>query len=233
MSAPLTQRSSLSTNSNNEPNTNSGFRADYRQQFISEHYNGHLHLLFTSSLSLLVIALCINALRTPTGPEWLTVPVTFVYANFAEWAGHRFVMHRPVNGLRLIYKRHSLQHHRFFTHQHMPVDGPQDFKAVLFPPLLVTFFLVAFFLPLATAAYALFGSNVALLMTATGMAYFLNYELLHFAYHMPAGHWVHKLPYFEKLKALHTAHHNLELMSHHNFNITYPIADWVMGTWKR
>jgi hypothetical protein len=209
------------------------YRAAYREEFISPTYSGNKHLAFTSGMSLLIIAICIFNLDQPTWLEWLTVPLTFVYANFAEWAGHKNVMHKPVKGLGLIYRRHSLQHHRFFTHVHMPVDSTQDYKAVLFPPVLVTFFLVAFFLPVALFTQWVFGDNAALLLVITGVAYFLNYELLHFSYHLPNNHWVHHIPGFETLKALHTTHHDQRVMAHKNFNITYPIADYFMKTWKR
>ncbi|MDX1670044.1 MAG: hypothetical protein R3194_11545, partial [Limnobacter sp.] len=103
----------------------------------------------------------------------------------------------------------------------------------LFPPILVTFFLVAFFVPFGLVVTWLFGQNVAMLSVATGMAYFLNYEILHFSYHLPKSHWVHQLPGFGKLMQLHQSHHDHTLMAHKNFNITYPITDWIMGTWER
>lgn len=179
------------------------YRSEYRKAFISESYKGRLHFLFTASLSVLVIVSCLANLESVSSWEWLTIPLTFLYANFAEWAGHRFGMHRPVKGIELVYRRHTLQHHRFFTHEHMEIDSTSDYKAVLFPPVLVTFFLIAFFLPFGLVMGFVFGSNVALLATATGMGYFLNYEILHFSYHLPAHHWVHKMPGFAKLMELH------------------------------
>lgn len=216
-----------------EQSPNAQYREEYRSSFIPPSYKGKVHFLFTASVSLLVIWACLNQLENTTTLQWLAIPLTFLYANFAEWAGHKYVMHRPRKGLKLIYERHSHQHHRFFTHEHMEMDGERDFKAVLFPPVLVTFFLLAFFVPFGVAVTLIFGGNVAMLAVATGMAYFLNYELLHFSYHLPKGHWVHSLPGFNKLMQLHESHHNPRLMAHKNFNITYPITDWIMGTWDR
>lgn len=213
--------------------SNAAYRDGYREQFIQDGYSGPLHFLFTATVSLLTILACIVALDEVRSLEWLAIPITFLYANFAEWAGHKRVMHKPVKGLELIYRRHSKQHHRFFTHEAMEIDSTQDYKAVLFPPVLVTFFLIGFFVPFALITAALFGSNTALLVVATGMAYFLNYEILHFSYHLPQGHWVHSMPGFKKLMKLHQDHHNPRLMSHHNFNITYPITDWIMKTWYK
>lgn len=211
----------------------SDYRAQYRQSFISPTYNGKLHFAFTVSFSLLVILASLLQLENVTMLQWLTIPITFLYANFAEWAGHRFAMHRKRKIAGLVYTRHTLQHHRFFTHQHMDIDSIADYKAVLFPPILVTFFLLVFFVPFGLALTWVFGTNVAWLGVATGMGYFLNYELLHWSYHQPAGHWVHAIPGHAKLKKLHTDHHDPSLMAHKNFNISYPITDWIMKTWYR
>jgi sterol desaturase/sphingolipid hydroxylase (fatty acid hydroxylase superfamily) len=65
------------------------------------------------------------------------------------------------------------------------------------------------------------------------VAYFLNYELFHFAFHCSEKSWVMKLPGFKKVMALHKNHHKPELMSKYNFNITYPIGDLLFGTYYR
>ena len=145
-------------------------RANYRAEFISGRYNGHLHLAMTMTLGLGVIALCVYWLKSPSLLEWLTIPATFLYANFAEWAGHKYAMHRPVKGLGFMYKRHSLQHHRFFTEDNMQIDNTTDFKAVLLPVGIVGAFLVAFFIPVGVFLTWLFSLNVALLLIITGMA---------------------------------------------------------------
>lgn len=208
-------------------------RESYRSELIGPRYNGYAHLAFTLGFGGIIIAWCISQLQSPSILEWLTIPFAFLYANFAEWAGHKYVMHRPVRGFGLIYKRHSLQHHRFFTDEHMEIDSLRDFKAVLFPPMLVAFFGVAFFLPMGLIMAWLFTTNVALLTVATGFAYYLNYELFHMAYHLKKDHWVHRIPGFSAMARLHTTHHDQRIMAHKNFNITYPIMDWVMGTWDR
>ncbi|HEX4855406.1 MAG TPA: hypothetical protein VFV28_01240, partial [Limnobacter sp.] len=83
-------------------------RDNYRAEFISSSYRGYAHLTMTMTLGLGIIALCIDWLDSPKGLEWLAIPATFLYANFAEWAGHKYAMHRPVKGLGFVYKRHSL-----------------------------------------------------------------------------------------------------------------------------
>jgi hypothetical protein len=209
------------------------YRAAYRIRHIGKHYNGWLHLAFTVSMASLLFGACIVQLHRVTLLEWLAVPLTFLYVNFAEYLGHRGIMHRRRPGFGLVYERHACQHHIFFTHEHMEFDGTRDFKVVLFPPVLVTFFLLVFGSPVVLLLGWLTTSNVAYLFGATAVAYFLNYELLHFAYHLPPGHPVARLPGMRTLRRLHTAHHDQALMNKHNFNITYPVADWLLGTLKR
>ena len=209
------------------------FRAAYRREHIGPRYRGGLHLAFTSLVCLAVIAGCLWALQGVRPLEWLAVPLTFLYANLVEYFGHRGPMHRPLPGLGLIYERHARQHHRFFTDGRMEYDGPRDYKAVLFPPVLIVFYLAGFALPAGLLLAWLAGDNVALLFVATAVAYFLNYEWLHFAYHAPRGARVSRLPGMAALRRLHSRHHDPRLMRRANFNITYPIGDWLFGTLDR
>lgn len=209
------------------------FRAAYRERFIGAHYHGWLHMAFTVSMASALCLLCLLQLKDVSALEWMTVPLSFLYVNFAEYFGHRGVMHRRRAGFGLVYERHACQHHLFFTHENMQFDGTRDFKVVLFPPLLVTFFLVGFGTPIIALLAWIATSNVAWLFGATAVAYFLNYELLHFAYHLPPGHWVARLPGMRMLRRLHTQHHDQALMNKYNFNITYPIADCLFGTLRR
>jgi hypothetical protein len=130
-------------------------------------------------------------------------------------------MHHRTRGFGLVYERHTRQHHRFFTHVAMPVDSLRDLRAVLFPPILMTFFLATFALPVALLLARFTSGNVGWLFAATALAYFLNYEVLHLVYH---------LPFVGRLRRLHQDHHDPRLMAQYNFNITYPIGDRLFGT---
>jgi hypothetical protein len=209
------------------------YRSSYRHEHIGRRYNGWLHLAFTVSMSCVLILACASQVAQVASWEWATIPLTFLYVNLAEYLGHRYIMHRRRPGLGLVYERHTCQHHIFFTDQHMEFDSTRDFKVVLFPPVLVTFFLLAFGTPIVLLLGWIATPNVAFLFGATAVSYFLNYELLHFAYHLPRNHWIARLPGMAALRRLHTYHHDQGLMSTHNFNITYPIADALFGTLKR
>lgn len=210
--------------------SNADYRAAYRQENIGPNYSGRAHFGFVLVFTLGGIALCAWRLEAITALEWMTVPLTFLYANLVEYVGHRWVMHRNVPGLGLIYKRHAGQHHRFFTDRHMALEGWQDCRVVLFPAVLMVFFFGVFAAPTGLLLAWLATPNVAWLFVATALGYYLNYELLHLAYHLPEDSTLLKLPFIKRLRRLHHRHHDSSLMTHKNFNITYPIGDWLFGT---
>ena len=209
------------------------FREDYRDREIPLRYDGRLHLAFTFGAGSLAFALCLLQLHAVRPLEWLAVPLAWLYANLAEYLGHRFPMHRPFRRLGLLYRRHAGQHHRFFSHEAMPLDDLRDLRAVLFPPVLVVFFFGVFGTPLALALAWLFSANVAWLAAATAVFYFMNYELLHLAYHLPDTHPLARLGLVRRLAWLHRTHHDPRRMAHANFNISYPLCDRVFGTLRR
>ena len=69
-------------------------------------------------------------------------------------------MHYPTRGLRLVYERHTRQHHRFLTDNALPA-----------------------WLLLARLATP----NVAWLFVAVSLGYFLNYEFLHLSSQRPTS----------------------------------------------
>jgi hypothetical protein len=209
------------------------FRDNYRREHIGPRYSGIAHFCFTSFGCLGAMAFCAWRLQAVHWWEWLTVPVTFLFANFVEHAGHRGPMHHPRKGLGLIFERHTRQHHRFFTPDNMAFEGVRDFKAVLFPPILLIFFFGCFALPVGIPLALLSTPNIGYLFALTSIGYFLNYEWLHFSYHTAEDSWIARLPGVATLRRHHTLHHDQSLMSHYNFNITYPITDWLRGTCYR
>lgn len=200
------------------------FRAKARAKGVGPHYSGILHFGFVNAAALAVIAAAALRLHAP---RWsiLTVPITFFYANLIEWMAHRGPMHRQRRLLKLVYQRHTLLHHSFFTRDQMELDSTRDFKMVLFPPVLLIFFFGLFALPVGLALDAFAGGNVAALFVITAMSYYLLYEWLHLAYH--AGDRAPRL--IAGLRRHHAAHHDPNGMDS-NFNITFPICDRLFGT---
>ncbi|WP_224373096.1 sterol desaturase family protein [Hyalangium versicolor] len=209
------------------------FRTEYRRTEPGKRYSGWAHFGFTSLGSLAVIGLALSQLSEVSLLEWLTVPASFLLANVAEYLGHRGPMHHRTKGLGLVYRRHTQQHHHFFTHEAMAYESSHDFRMVLFPPVLLLFFLGAIATPIGALLFTLGSPNAGWLFVATAMSYFLTYEWLHFCHHLPADHLVARLPLLAKLRKHHSVHHDLRRMGHFNFNITFPLCDRLFGTsWK-
>ena len=206
------------------------FREEYRARHIGARYSGVRHFLFTSLGSLSAIALALAFVRAPSALELLTVPVTFLFGNYVEYRGHKGPMHRPRRGLSLLFERHTRQHHRYYTHQAMSYEDTRDFKMVLFPPVMLLFFLGAVAAPIGAALFLIATRNVALLYVATAVGYFLSYEWLHFCHHLPDDSFAARVGVLRRLRAHHRAHHDPARMESWNFNISFPVCDWVLGT---
>ena len=208
-------------------------REAFRQERIPENYSGRLHLATVIGLSLLVAAVSLAMLADVRPAEWLTIPLTFLYCNLAEYVGHRGPMHHKTRLLTGIFKRHTVEHHSFFTDEAISFDSPRDYRAVLFPPILLVFFFGFFAIPVGAVLYFLVSANVCFLFVFTAILYYLNYELFHFSYHLDPRSRLGRLPVVSRLRRNHVLHHDKTLMMRYNFNITYPICDFLFGTLYR
>jgi hypothetical protein len=206
------------------------FRERHRAQHGGARYPGRAHFAFTSLGSLAIIAATLAMVRDPRPLELLTVPVTFVFANLVEYLAHRGPMHHRRRGLGLVHTRHTLQHHRFYTREAMTCESTADYQMILFPPVMLLFFFGGVAVPVGLLVYWLATANAALLFTATAMAYFLTYEILHLAYHVDDASWLARLPGRRFLRRRHALHHDPALMTTCNFNVTFPICDFAFGT---
>ena len=193
------------------------FRERFMQEYIGPGYTGKLHLAFINVWCFTSIIICATNIHHPTVKQLLVVPLTFIYTNLFEYIGHRFPMHHRYNALKAVFKRHTLQHHHFFTNTQMNCENANDFKIILFPPVLLIFFSVLFVLPAALAIYFLFSLNSAMFYVATTLAYYLNYEWLRLAYHLPETHLVYSIPGLKFLRRLHYRHHDIKEMDKYNF----------------
>jgi hypothetical protein len=206
------------------------FREDYRVRQISRRYLGWGHFAFTSLGSLAAVGFALSRISGVLWWEWATVPVFFLFANTVEYFGHKGPMHHPRAGLRLVYTRHTLIHHRFFTNDSMECESSRDFQVMLFPPVLLIFFLGGIATPIGTVLFLTVSRNVGWLFVAVAVGYFLTYEWLHFCYHLRPDSFVGRLGVVRALRRHHAAHHDPAKMARYNFNITFPICDAVLGT---
>jgi sterol desaturase/sphingolipid hydroxylase (fatty acid hydroxylase superfamily) len=79
-------------------------------------------------------------------------------------------------------------------------------------------------------AIALVDANVAALFCATLLGGYLSYEIFHACEHLPPQHRLAKLPWIRHMRRLHQLHHRRDLMQTRNFNLVFPLTDWVCGT---
>lgn len=214
------------------------FRQQYRDG-VSVNYSGILHMLFVASIALLVIMLSLVQLDNVQLLEWSVLPATLLLVNFAEYAAHRWLGHKKRAFAKLFYDRHTGDHHHFFIDPMMDFVTSRDWRVVLFPSYLILAFLVGVCFPGFWLLQNIYSINAAYLYVAGGILGYLLYEVLHFSYHIPAGHYWEKafklLPGWQVLRHLHVLHHDPSLMKKVNFNITLPVFDLLFATlyWKK
>ncbi|MEA2625880.1 MAG: hypothetical protein QOD06_1925 [Candidatus Binatota bacterium] len=188
-----------------------------------------LHLAIPSAFAIAVVASALAGLDDVTGWELLAVPLTYVITNANEWRIHRDLLHRRSPVAPLLYTRHTPEHHALYVAGDMQMRDRREFRLVLIPAYGL-FLIFASLAPVAGALWLIVGRNVALLYTATAMAYALLYEWLHLAYHLPPESPIGRVRAVSFLRRHHEIHHDPRLMRHWNFNVTVPLWDWVRGT---
>ncbi len=212
------------------PPATAAFRERYERDVLPAGYSGLKHIALVWAVGGLGIAaaLWIASATWRLADLWI-VPITVLVANTVEYLAHRGPMHHRRRGLHALHLRHTGRHHQFFVYEAMHFRSSRDFHAVLFPPVLLFFFGgiavalgagVALFVPRAAAA----------LFVATALAYYLLYEVLHFLYHVPPSSRAGRLPVVRWLAHLHHLHHDPRHMQLHNFNLVFPLWDWLAGT---
>lgn len=209
--------------------SNAAYRARYRAEQVPAWYRGELHVASTLAWVLAPAAYCMTRLHDVQPMEWLTVPAMLVFGSLFVWALHRYVLHRPVPGLRFAYVIHTLHHHRFYTREHAEPESRRDFHITLFPMRFAPTLALSSLL-LGGYVVSGLGDNVGWLFAAMSVLYFGLYELVHFASHLPATSPVTRLPLIAPLRRHHRLHHDPRLMKRHNFNVVLPLFDVLLGT---
>ena len=205
------------------------FRESYVNQ-ISPFYNGLLHIGVMYVTGITAIYYCASQLSNPTW-AWLTIIPVAIAGNFVEWAMHKYVMHRQIDvfALRAIYDRHTRQHHQYFTDTDYTIDTVKEHRIVFFPWRVLIVLGVAGTI-LGYIASKIFNPNVGYILYMTMVGHYLLYETFHYCCHIKENWFVRNMPFINTIRRHHAAHHNLGIMMHKNMNLTFPFADWIMGT---
>ena len=206
----------------------------FREEFLAtvpSWYRGEAQVAILLLLPAGTIYYCWIQIVDATWLEWAMVVPVFLVGNFAEWAAHRYLLHSDVKGLKLAYWRHAGVHHHFFTHHNMLFKGHKEWLAQLFPPYAVVGFIVISIPPALIVAY-LWSANAGYVIVGMAAANYLVYEFLHTVSHLDDNKhpYLKYIPLANTVRRMHRVHHMLDHMQTHNFNLTFPIADAIMGT---
>jgi sterol desaturase/sphingolipid hydroxylase (fatty acid hydroxylase superfamily) len=166
---------------------------------------------------------------------WLAVPPFWLVANGFEWAIHRYPMHRPMVP-RVLYTNHSLVHHRAFDGTEQEIRSTHELSLVMMP-WYTLLFVFASASPVMLVAVLVGGPALAGVFLVSAVSYFLFYELVHTLHHLPTAvlrrSWWGRRPLLAAMRRHHHSHHQLERMARVNFNVTFAIADRLLGTYER
>ncbi|MEO7402512.1 MAG: sterol desaturase family protein [Burkholderiales bacterium] len=205
------------------------FRAEYMEG-VRDGYSGPFHIGVIYVVGLTMIGWCLSRLQGASW-EWLLVIPVFAFSNMFEWWIHKNVMHRLIDvwALRAIYDRHTRQHHQYFTDNEMTVSSSREWRIIFFP-WRALFSFMALGAPFALALAWLVNPNAGYILMVTIVGQYLIYETFHFSCHVHENWAVRNIPFVNTIRRHHTAHHNYGVMMGRNMNLTFPIADWIMGT---
>ena len=72
--------------------------------------------------------------------------------------------------------------------------------------------------------------NIGILFWLSVFAYYLTYEWFHYCHHLPSDSWIGRRRIVSLARLHHTRHHELTRMTRGNFNVSFPLWDWLLGT---
>jgi len=203
--------------------------AEYTNQFLRENPRGNWRTIFNfGSLSLSIIFLS-TRLSNVTFWEWMLLPVMMVVGNLAVYLIHRYPLHRYWKFYTFPYNEHTVKHHSAYQYHDLEIHSFKEICNIVFPPPVVLGFVVGY-IPVVYFVSSLILSHNAAVMIVLGSAiYFMLYETMHTISHVPEDHFLMKSSYLRFMRNHHRLHHHQRLMSKWNFNIVYPLFDWLTG----
>ena len=160
------------------------------------------------------------------------VVVGLVQTSLFEWVYHRYWLHRPWLPPAM-FTAHTLVHHQLCKHEDtFHVTEEEQEEALTFQwwagPVLVGINMI----PWALIAWWQWGSplpwmSVAWTVGAVVTLYYFAYEGFHYLMHKPSVPWIERRGFFQFIKTHHRLHH---VYMGKNFNVVFPLADWMLGT---
>lgn len=206
------------------------FREHFRNNIIPKNYSGKVHATFNFSCLLGALLIFTIQLKEVSLLQFLILPAFIILGNLAVYIIHRLPLHTPTAATKEAYKIHSKWHHVFFTDQCVTYQGPRDFFILFFPTWFAALFTFIYLPSIYLVTSLFFSKNIALLAGIGSTLYFLGYEFVHYASHLPPEHWLLKIGHLRRMREYHRHHHNPRLMHKYNFNIVFPLFDYVFKT---
>jgi hypothetical protein len=137
-------------------------------------------------------------------------------------------MHNKSKGAEFLFE-HVTIHHCFYNEKYLFYRQAKDYFAV-FLPIQYYLFISLIILVCGAAVGFLSERDHGLFFMTIAYLYYLMYEAMHFSFHAPEGHFLRKIPLMKTLSRFHLTHHQADLMQKYNFNISFPICDYLLGT---
>jgi hypothetical protein len=207
------------------------FREEFRAT-VPAGYSGVRHGIAILAIGIIAIAVCVAFMQSPLRWwDYAMIPPVVLGWNLVEWYVHLKVLHRPGKGkvARILYNRHTLTHHRFYTHEYATLRDTRDLSIVFFPVFALPAIIAIACIPALGAGF-LISRNAGLMIVLSTVTMYLLFELFHLCAHLPENTWVGKIPVVNSMSRHHRAHHDHALMMTTNMNFTLPVADWYFKT---
>ena len=208
--------------------TTEAFRSRYRSA-VHPLYNPWLHGAFVLLFGTVAISAFWSNVHEVRPAEWLAVPVALLLFNLGVYVAHRHLGHHKKSFARMFYARHAGDHHSFFAPGHMTYDDVRDWRVILFPAWLIVLHTLFITLPLWWLLKQ-WNDNVAGIVGGCLVLGYLAYEVFHACEHLPPHNPITRLPWIRQMRRLHELHHRREMMQERNFNIVFPLMDYLFGT---
>lgn len=219
----------------NIPNDVQQYRNEW-SKIVPQWYSAKLHYFGTSAVSLPLVAygfyhLWLNRNSNPLSLyEWIMIPFFLAIASLVEYITHRYILHRRIWPLTHAYTEHTLRHHSYYTEAAIEATKQREYYQVFFPVWGVALIQYGVNLPISILLGTLYTENSGYIALIFGPLFFFVYETIHAICHFPANSKAFKIPGLWFLREHHRIHHNKSLMGKWNFNIVFPLWDWILKT---
>lgn len=197
-------------------------------------YRPILHLLGSFVLTASLVWIFVGQLRAAHVHwwAWLAFPVALFVGNVIEYLIHRYPMHKRTRLFDRFFRSHTLVHHRVFDQNDFEIEGRRDVYFVL-----TTVHTTVLTVGVLGATYLLLRAAVGVDLAAVTCIGFATYafavEAAHLVLHLP-DHVFERWPLGSRLghylREHHRIHHDPKLMTKYNFNLAFPVTDFLVGT---